>query len=66
MSSLASSSSDAQPKNSDDDNNNSSTKVLDDLTKQLMEALDTNDIVPWKSCEEDDEKTANTPFGKQK
>lgn len=53
----------ADTKKPDDDNNNA-TQVLDDLTKQLMEALDTNEVVPWNSSE--DTKTSlkdDGPFG---
>jgi len=39
----------ATSKNQDDDNNNkANTEALDDLTRQLMEALDTNEVVGWK------------------
>jgi hypothetical protein len=37
-------------------NNNNSVEMVDDLTKQLVRALDTNDVVGWKSSEE-------SPFG---
>lgn len=39
----------ATSKNQEDDNNNKAdTEALDDLTRQLMEALDTNEVVGWK------------------
>lgn len=54
-------------KGDDDDNNNDAAadKVLDDLTKKLMQALDSNEVVPWKSSEDEaDGGKKNTPFGK--
>ena len=45
----------------DDANNNTDTEVLDDLTKQLMEALDTNEVVGWK---ESDQEQGGSPFGR--
>ena len=58
-------------KNLDDDNNNkANTEALDDLTRQLMEALDTNEVVGWKeSVDQVPTSTATSngggaPFGK--
>ena len=59
-------------KSEDDDNNNktNSTEALDDLTRQLMEALDTNEVVGWKeSVDQVPSSTGNSgtphsPFGK--
>ena len=48
--------SDTMLRKDDANNNEASTDVLDDLTKQLMEALDTNEVIGDK--EED-----GSPFG---
>jgi hypothetical protein len=53
------SSSAAAIKKANNNNNNNSVEMVDDLTKQLVRALDTNDVVGWKSSEE-------SPFGKKK
>ena len=49
------------PRSSTDEanNNNKHVDMLDDLTKQLVKALDTNDVVGWKTASETDE----SPFG---
>ena len=54
----------------DDNNNKADTEALDDLTRQLMEALDTNEVVGWKeSVDQVPTSTATSngggaPFGK--
>ena len=54
----------------DDNNNKANTEALDDLTRQLMEALDTNEVVGWKeSIDQVPTSTATSngggaPFGK--
>ena len=49
----------------DDNNNKANTEALDDLTRQLMEALDTNEVVGWKeSVDQVPTSTGGTPFGK--
>ena len=45
--------------NNNNNNNNKHLDMLDDLTNQLVTALDTNDVVGWKPSEE-------SPFGKWK
>jgi len=47
----------------DDNNNKANTEALDDLTRQLMEALDTNEVVGWKEAVDQIPTPSGTPFG---
>jgi len=52
----------------DDNNNKANTEALDDLTRQLMEALDTNEVVGWKESVDQiptstSSSSSGAPFG---